>query len=417
MKGARRPSATLFQLQRSTATSLAAAPSSARSAALSWSSSWSLSARSIGSPVANVVSVRWPLGVGLLQPGRDLGQARVPGDERRDAGGCGLRGHHPERLGEDRGHDDDVRERQQVDEVPVLERAREQRVPRRELLEVPAVVAEPDDQGARRAPVQRLDQEVDALVVEQLAEVEDGRQLALEEVLEAACVALVREALVSVPGVRGVVPRLREQRGERLGAALRPELVDVDSRRDLVHALDVADDLLEHGADVRRADEDRVRAAERLLRLGGQLVVAANRVLELRAVRLDGEGPAGRGGDGCARQDVVRKDDVGREVFFERARVGVHVARALDRRQVLQQPRLEPVVAVEDEDGEQPVGQLGPHDLGAVEVEPLRVRVLAEDDDLVPGPLPLPRDGPRVDVRPCPLEQVPVPEQDAHAGA
>ena len=151
MKGASRPSATLFQLQRSTATSLAAAPSACPFGCAQLEQLVELvgevdrvAGRERGQRAV-------ALGVGLLQPGRDLGQARVPGDERRHAGRCGLRGHHPERLGEDRGHDDDVRERQQVDEVPVLERAREQRVPRRELLEVPAVVAEPDDQGARRA--------------------------------------------------------------------------------------------------------------------------------------------------------------------------------------------------------------------------------------------------------------------------
>ena len=51
----------------------------------------------------------------------------MPGDERRAAAGGGLGGDHPERLREDRRHDGRVGERQQVDEVAVLERAREER--------------------------------------------------------------------------------------------------------------------------------------------------------------------------------------------------------------------------------------------------------------------------------------------------
>ena len=43
--------------------------------------------------------------VGRLEPGRDLGEARVARDERRGARSGGLRGEHPERLREDRRHD------------------------------------------------------------------------------------------------------------------------------------------------------------------------------------------------------------------------------------------------------------------------------------------------------------------------
>ncbi len=66
---------------------------------------------------------------------RDLRQARVVGDDRRHARGGGLRGDHPERLGEDRRDDGDVDERQQVREVAVLERAGEERPRRRRRLE------------------------------------------------------------------------------------------------------------------------------------------------------------------------------------------------------------------------------------------------------------------------------------------
>src|ERR671931_733782 len=50
------------------------------------------------------LEVAW---VRILQPGGDLGEARVPRDEGRAAGGRGLRGDHAEGLGEDRGDDGD----------------------------------------------------------------------------------------------------------------------------------------------------------------------------------------------------------------------------------------------------------------------------------------------------------------------
>src|SRR5436190_20563580 len=43
------------------------------------------------------------------------------------------------------------------------------------------------------------------------------------------------------------------------------------------------------------------------------------------------------------------------------------------------------------------------------------MRLLAEDDDLVPGQAPLAGHRPRVHVRTGPTQQVPVPEQNAHA--
>ena len=88
----------------------------------------------------------------LLQPRRDLGEPRVPGDERRAAGRGGLGRDHPERLGEDRRHDARVGEREQVTEVAMLERAGEQRLHaelRRTALERAALGAEPDDDDAR----------------------------------------------------------------------------------------------------------------------------------------------------------------------------------------------------------------------------------------------------------------------------
>ena len=88
-----------------------------------------------------------------LEPLGDLGEPGVARDERRATGGRRLGRDHAERLGEDRGHDARVREREQVDEVAVLERAREEHARRvGERLELLAVVAEADDDGARVDP-------------------------------------------------------------------------------------------------------------------------------------------------------------------------------------------------------------------------------------------------------------------------
>ena len=79
----------------------------------------------------------------------------------------------PNASGKIEGTTHDVGERNQVHEVPVLERAGEERPRRRDPLELAPVVAEPDDDDARVHPAHRLEQHVDALVVEELPEVED----------------------------------------------------------------------------------------------------------------------------------------------------------------------------------------------------------------------------------------------------
>src|SRR5204862_475672 len=79
-----------------------------------------------------------------------------------------------------------------------------------------------------------------------------------EEALEALGVALVRQAEVGVARVRRIAPAFVQEQGERLLARLGCEAVDVHAGRDLVDALDGADDLLERLPDVVGADEDGV---------------------------------------------------------------------------------------------------------------------------------------------------------------
>src|SRR5205085_12190809 len=130
-------------------------------------------------------------------------------------------------------------------------------------------VPEADDHGAGVEVAERFEQQVDALVVEELPEVDDRRLVGPEEGSEAFGVALVGEALIS--GV--VAASLLDERRERLVTRLGPELVHVYSGRDLVHAIDVADHLLEHLADVLAADADGLRPRKRLLRPRGELLV------------------------------------------------------------------------------------------------------------------------------------------------
>src|SRR5512146_630459 len=70
----------------------------------------------------------------LFEARGNLGEPRVSRDERRGACRSGFGGDHAEGFGEDRRHDRHVGERQQLREVAVLERPREERSCRRHRL-------------------------------------------------------------------------------------------------------------------------------------------------------------------------------------------------------------------------------------------------------------------------------------------
>ena len=111
---------------------------------------------------------------------------------------------------------------------------------------------------------QRLEQQLDPFLRDQLPEVDDGRLVAREECPETLGVALVGQALVAAARVRRVGLGLGDQLGKRLGAFLQDELVDVDARRHLDDPVDVTDDVLEHVSDVLRADVYRLRGGQHL---------------------------------------------------------------------------------------------------------------------------------------------------------
>ncbi len=226
---------------RSTTTSGRRRPARLRAAVSSWSARDSARSRSsLRGEVARIARLEGrealePLRVRLLEPGRDLGETRVAGDEGRRPSRRGFRSDHPERLREDRRNDRHVGQRQQMNEMPVLERAREQRSRRRQLFEHPAIRAEADDHEPRIDPGHRLEQHLHAFLLDQLPEVDDRRLVSGEELGEPLGVRGVGQPLLCVPRVRRIEPRLREQAGERLAAILQPELVDVDARRHLLH--------------------------------------------------------------------------------------------------------------------------------------------------------------------------------------
>ena len=238
--------------------------------------------------------------------------------------------------------------------MAVLERAGKEDAAAGPALELDAEVPEPDDDRTRVDPGERLEQKLDALVLDQLPEVDDGGLVPRKKGRQALRVPLVGQPFLLIPWVGRVGAGLGKQVCERLVPALRAELVDVDAGRHLVDALGDPGDLLDDAADVGRADIDRLGRFQAVPTPPLELGPASHRVLELGAVRLDPERPAEALADRSAHQDVVREDEAGRAEVAERGDVRLDVGGPLGRREVLEEPRLEPLVAVEDERGQQP---------------------------------------------------------------
>ena len=98
-----------------------------------------------------------------------------------------------------------------------------------------------------------------------------------------------------------------------------------------MNSIDVADDVLQHFANVPRADEDRPCAGEGFPTHCRQLWVPPHRVLELRAVRLHRIRGSGRGGYRRAHQDMVGEDEICGQVLTKRGRIGLDVLVTLAR--------------------------------------------------------------------------------------
>jgi len=153
-------------------------------------------------------------------------------------------------------------------------------------------------------------------------------------------------------------------------------------------------------------------ALERLAAPGLERRPPSHRVLELGAVRLDAERHARREPDGRSHQHVIREHDVRRQQVAKHRRVRLDVGGALGLREVLEVLRLETLVPIEHEHGQETARQVGHDDLGGAEVEVLGRALLADDDDFVAGSRPFTRQRTGVDVRARAAEQVAVPEED-----
>ena len=300
--------------------------------------------------------------------------------------------------------------------MPVLELAGEERPRRRERLELPPVVAEADDDGARvRGP--RAPRAARARPCSRSASRSRRRSARSVAKKRANRSALPSSGWRSsaLPGFGGSAPRLLEQRGQRLLAGLGPELVHVDARRHDLDAVDVPGDLLEHVADVLGAGVDDLGPGERLGAPARELGTAAHRVLELRAVRLD------RGS--AARSQRRRAPRAGRGSRSTRsagassrsaaAFAATYASRSAAVKSTSSRAS-SPSYRSRTKTGSRPPGQVGHDDPRPAEVVALRMPLLADDRHVVPGEAPLARERARVDVRARPAEQIPVPEQDPH---
>src|SRR5437764_13590370 len=113
--------------------------------------------------------------------------------------------------------------------MPVLQGSGEECRGRSDGFELGAVVTEAHDQRPGLEGAKRREQHVDALVLKQLADVDDDRAVRREEPLEALGVALVGQPVVTAPRVRWIASALLEQSSERLPARSGTELLDVDA--------------------------------------------------------------------------------------------------------------------------------------------------------------------------------------------
>ena len=113
-------------------------------------------------------------------------------------------------------------------------------------------------------------------------------------------------------------------------------------------------------------------------------------------------------------------EDLARDFEAEAPILKVAIAATLARRTKIElapsafELRLEPLVPIHDEHGQQSTRKIDGNRLRAAEVVLLWRAFLRDDDDLVSTAAPLTRERASVDIRPGSSEEVTVPEQDAH---
>jgi hypothetical protein len=259
---------------------------------------------------------------------------------------------------------------------------------------------------------------VDALLAHELAEVEDEPADALERRGRAR----VGDSLGRLRPARARI-RIEQPPQPRQRPATGREPVRIDARGDdprRVPVRPLPQELLRHRDDVLRPGVHRRGTGQPGAGQVGQRRPATDRVLELGAVHLDREpraALAGGRGHRAAHDGVVGEHQIGRgggQLGPDRLHVRGRVAVELGRAHVRDVAGLDAFVAVEHEHRQERPDVRPHHPHPRPEVEPLRPQLLADHDHVVPQPAPGPGDVLGVDVRARALEQVPVPQDEAH---
>ena len=278
-----------------------------------------------------------------------------------------------------------------------------------------AIRPEADDDQTRIDVLHRLEQHLHALLLDQLPEIDDERA-GLWRGRRRAGRALPSSGRRSSPPFGGSVARLGQQVCERNVSVPQPNLSTSTPGGTSMTRPTSSDDISSTSRMCCEPTNVDFRVGERGSRPLAELGTPAHRVLELGAVRLDAETRTTRRADRAAHQHVVGEYQVGRQELAKRRRVRVDIRTPLGLGEVLQELRIEPLVVVHDERGQQAARQIDRDRPRAAEVVLLGRPLLRDDDDVVPGAAPFTRERSRVDIRPGPSEQVPVPEQDPHRG-
>ena len=257
-----------------------------------------------------------------------------------------------------------------------------------------------------------------ALLAADPADEHDGRVVALEERCEALGVALVRQTLVvTLRWIRRIALGLGEKTGQRLVAWPRAEVFDVDAGRDGMAAVEPRprpEHVVDHPLDVLRPGEDGGGIAERTREPTAQssaLPRIENSSSEPCAFTAYGPPTAAPTGPPRSRWFVSTRS-AGR-CSRTAAAFASHEALALGPAEILDASSLHVLVAVDDEHRQEPA-HIGPDHRRPADVVPIGMRILAEDDDLVPEARPGAREAARVHIRSGAAQEIAVPDENLH---
>ena len=240
-------------------------------------------------------------------------------------------------------------------EVPVLERPGEEgrdTACRGTLLQCRALGPEADDDETGTETGQRVDQDMDALLLDQLAEVDDDGSLRAKE----------GSSRVALPPSGSRSSAFQDSGGSRRASSSRS--ASAASRDCGTHSsMSTPGGTSTTFSVWPQTSAKTLRMCSEPTNVPGRRAanlpprretrVAAHRVLELGTVCLDCEWCSGGGPDRAAEKHVVREHDIGRQERPERGGVRLDPVVELLARTVLHAAHVVAVIAVEDEDRQQ----------------------------------------------------------------